>query len=370
MRSVSVIRGDLFGSNAQTLVNTVNCVGVMGKGVALGFKERFPEMFKDYARLCSKGQVRLGEPYLWKPLVPPCVLNFPTKDHWRSVAKLQDIIDGLDYLGEHYGDWGITSLAVPPLGCGEGQLDWRLVGPVLFRKLSELDIYVELYAPFNATEGEVDPQFLGGEAAIHTTDGPHCLDPAVVALAIIVRWVERERHHWPVGRVTFQKLAYFATAEGIPTCLDFQRAGYGPFARGLKRIQTQLINNGLLVEQRNGRRFELRTGPTYKDAVESHKAQLEEWRPAIERVADLLLRTDNQRLPLLAATHFVADSINAEPGSRPAAREVVDEVRRWKPDIDADEVAEAVLTLSVLGWIAVDPTSDLFDEPESAEQVA
>ena len=370
MGTVSVIRGNLFESSAQTLVNTVNCVGVMGKGVALGFKERFPDMFKEYTRRCSRGGVRLGVPYLWKPLVPPYVLNFPTKDHWRSVAKLHDIISGLDFIGEHYKEWGIESLAVPPLGCGEGQLDWQVVGPVLFRKLNEFDIDVELYAPFTATDGDSDPEFLGGEAAIHATDGPHGLNPAVVALAIIVRWVEREPYHWPIGRVTFQKLAYFATAEGIPTGLDFQKASYGPFAKDLKLLQTKLVNNGLLVEQRNGRMFELRTGPTYKDAVEHHKEQLEELRPAIERVADLLLRTDTRRLPILATTHFVSNSIGTKPDSLPTACEVVDEVRRWKPDLEENEVTEAVLTLCVLDWISVDPSSDFFDELEFAEQVA
>ena len=219
MGSVSVIRGDLFESNAQILVNTVNCVGVMGKGVALQFKKRFPDMFAEYARRCRDGEVQLGEPYLWTPLVPPWVLNFPTKDHWRSVAKLQDIVDGFDYLKEHYEGWGIESMAVPPLGCGEGQLDWHVVRPVLVRKLSEFNMDVELYAPLDATDRDIGPEFLGGESAVHTTDGPYCLDPAGVALAIIVRWVERELYHWPVGRVTFQKLAYFATTQGIPTGL-------------------------------------------------------------------------------------------------------------------------------------------------------
>ena len=370
MGSVSVIRGDLFRSNAHTLVNTVNCVGVMGKGVALQFKNRFPDMFREYARRCSDGQVRLGEPYLWAPLVPPRVLNFPTKDHWRSVAKLQDIVDGLDYLAEHYEEWGIESLAVPPLGCGEGPLDWHVVGPILFRKLSEFDIDVELYAPFNATEGEVDPEFLGGESAVHATDGPHCLDPAAVALAIIVRFVERELYHWPVGRVTFQKLAYFATIQGIPTGLVFQKKSYGPFARGLKLLQTRLVNNGLLIEQRNGRMFELRLGPTYKDAVERNKEQLEEWRPAIDRVADLLLRTSPGRLPLLATTHSAANSLQSESGSLLTMRDVVDEVRRWKPTLEEYEVAEAVVTLNVLGWISVAPSSDLTHEPDFAEQIA
>ena len=106
---ITVVKGDLFAWSAQTWVNTVNCVGVMGKGVALGFSEKsFPEMFKDYVRRCDAGLVKLGEPYVFKSLVPPWVLNFPTKDHWRSVARLSDIVAGLDYLEEQYKDWGIS----------------------------------------------------------------------------------------------------------------------------------------------------------------------------------------------------------------------------------------------------------------------
>src|SRR5206468_3390836 len=103
-------------SKAQTLVNTVNTVGVMGKGVALEFKKRFPEMYADYSRRCARHEVELGRPYLFKQLVGPWILNFPTKDHWRSLSKLTDIIEGLEYLHDHYKQWGITSLAVPPLG--------------------------------------------------------------------------------------------------------------------------------------------------------------------------------------------------------------------------------------------------------------
>lgn len=126
-----VLINDIFQSKAQTLVNTVNCVGIMGKGLALEFKKRFPDMFKDYAERCTRGEVRLGKPYVYKSLLPPWIINFPTKEHWRSVSNLQDITRGLDYLVNHYKEWGITSLAVPPLGCGEGQLEWRIVGPTL-----------------------------------------------------------------------------------------------------------------------------------------------------------------------------------------------------------------------------------------------
>src|ERR1039457_4378235 len=157
---VTTKTGDMFSSEAQTLVNTVNCVGVMGKGVALAFKERFPEMYRDYVRLCDARRVQLGEPYLYKQLTGPWILNFPTKDHWRSVSRLSDIIRGLQYLEEHYEEWGITSLAVPPLGCGQGGLEWRVVGPTLYRHLSRLNIPVELYAPYGTKPFELTPEFL------------------------------------------------------------------------------------------------------------------------------------------------------------------------------------------------------------------
>jgi O-acetyl-ADP-ribose deacetylase (regulator of RNase III) len=151
---VEVIKGDIFQSGAQTLVNTVNCVGVMGKGLALEFKKRFPGMYQDYVQRCKMGKVRLGEPYLFLQLEPPNILNFPTKGHWRSVSRLDDIIQGLDYLERHYKDWGITSIAVPSLGCQQGQLDWKVVLPVLYRKSSRLEVPVELYIPSNVSLGD------------------------------------------------------------------------------------------------------------------------------------------------------------------------------------------------------------------------
>ena len=133
MKDVKVLIGDIFKSKAQTLVNTVNCVGIMGKGLALEFKKRFPDMFKDYESRCRKSDVQLGKPYLYKLLIPPWILLFPTKDHWRSVTNIKDIKEGLNYLETNYRNWGITSLAVPPLGCGLGQLDWKIVGRTLYR---------------------------------------------------------------------------------------------------------------------------------------------------------------------------------------------------------------------------------------------
>ncbi len=150
----------MFQSRAQTWVNTVNTVGVMGKGVALEFRKRFPEMYQDYVERCRLHRVRLGEPYLFKRPSSPWILNFPTKDHWRSPSSLEAIVSGLDYLEAHYSEWGITSLAVPPLGSGLGRLEWRVVGPTLYRHLQRLPIPVELYAPFGTPHEELQPEYL------------------------------------------------------------------------------------------------------------------------------------------------------------------------------------------------------------------
>ena len=141
--------GDLFESGRSTLVNAVNCHGVMGAGIALEFKRRFPAMFADYRRRCRQGEVRLGRPYLWRPEdgVGPSVLNFPTKDHWRDPSHLEAIVDGLAWLRSHYRELGVASLAVPALGCGHGGLRWENVRPVLVQALSELAIPVSIYGP-------------------------------------------------------------------------------------------------------------------------------------------------------------------------------------------------------------------------------
>ena len=157
---MEILIGDILKSKCQTLVNTVNCVGIMGKGIALEFKKRFPEMFNDYFHRCESGNVHPGMPYLYKSLLPPQIINFPTKDHWKSVSKIEDIEKGLDYLLENYKKWGVTSLAVPPLGCGNGQLEWAAVGPLIYRKLIQMDIPVQLYAPYGTNPKELSVSFL------------------------------------------------------------------------------------------------------------------------------------------------------------------------------------------------------------------
>ena len=136
--------GNIFNSSAQVITNTVNCVGVMGKGLALSYKKKYPEMFHDYKVKCDKGEVIPGQPYLWENDKVQ-ILNFPTKRHWNQNSILSDIENGLKYLSENYARMEISSLALPPLGCGLGGLDWTEVKKIIDKYLGpieDLDVYV------------------------------------------------------------------------------------------------------------------------------------------------------------------------------------------------------------------------------------
>lgn len=140
--------GNIFDSKMQTITNTVNTQGVMGKGLALQFKLRYPEMFQDYAQKCQKEEVRAGRPYLYKQSTP-WILNFPTKIHWKYSSKLEWIEAGLFYLRDHYQEWGITSLALAPLGCGLGKLNWNQVKGLILIYLDKTMMEIEVYEPNN-----------------------------------------------------------------------------------------------------------------------------------------------------------------------------------------------------------------------------
>jgi O-acetyl-ADP-ribose deacetylase (regulator of RNase III) len=358
----SVRKGDLFQSGAQTLVNTVNTVGVMGKGVALAFKERFPDMYADYRRRCDAGQVRLGEPYLWRGRSLPWVINFPTKDHWRSVSKLADIERGLEYLSRHVEQWGVTSLAVPPLGAGSGHLDWATVGPVIYRQLDRLPIPVTLYAPFDAPDEQAAAAFLAQPVSTAGVAVPW------LVIAEIVRRVSQARHAWPIGRTRLQKLAYFATSAGVPTGLDFVEASYGPFARDLTPTLARLVTDGILTEARAGRMLAVRPGPSFEELRRRHLDEIRRHEATIGRVVDLLVRLDGERTEIAASVHFAAHALATRLGRPPSKAEVQDKLRQWKqrrnPPLDDLKVAAAIQDLGVLGWIPLASSAGRVDEDD------
>ncbi len=150
-------KGDIFDSKAQVIVNTVNCKGVMGKGLALAFKQRYPAMFPVYQQECKTGKLRIGKPTLYKQSTP-WILNFPTKNDWKFPSKLEYLEEGLEYLIDNYKKAGIKSIAFPKLGAQNGKLSWDEVGPLMARYLSQLDIDVYIYIAEGDKEYQYDPQ--------------------------------------------------------------------------------------------------------------------------------------------------------------------------------------------------------------------
>ncbi|MBQ7522725.1 MAG: macro domain-containing protein [Clostridia bacterium] len=141
---LTYLKGDLLSSPAQVQVNTVNTAGVMGKGIALQFKKKYPEMFIVYQRVCEKQQLDTGELYLWKS-PEKWVLMFPTKKHWRNPSRMEYIESGLQKFVDNYEKFGIESIAFPKLGCGNGGLEWSVVKPVMEKYLRPLPINIYIY---------------------------------------------------------------------------------------------------------------------------------------------------------------------------------------------------------------------------------
>ena len=144
-------RGDILAADVEALVNAVNTVGVMGKGLALQFKRAYPDMFDSYRDAARRGELSPGRMHVWPTRAdgnPRYIINFPTKRHWRSASRLADIETGLASLVETVTELGVSSLAIPPLGCGHGGLDWGRVRPLIEEALAALPgVTAVLYLP-------------------------------------------------------------------------------------------------------------------------------------------------------------------------------------------------------------------------------
>jgi uncharacterized protein YwgA len=282
------------------------------------------------------------------------------------VSRIEDIVKGLKYLLQNYKEWGITSLAVPPLGCGQGQLEWKIVGPTLYRYLNQLEIPVELYAPYGTPHEELQPEFLEQDPDAKRVEpelAPERIKPAWVALVEILRRVEQEPYHWPVGRTTFQKIAYIATQEGLPTGLEYQKSSFGPFSPELKGVITRLVNNGLIREEQLGRMFAVKVGPTFEDARKAYSSDLAKWESIIEKASDLFMRMQTRQSEVVATVLFAANMLSKRINDQPSEVEVLNEVMQWKqrrrPPLDKNEVGYTIRNLAALKWLKVKPSPDL-----------
>ena len=209
--------GDLLKTPADALVNTVNTVGVMGKGIALQFKLAFPDNYAAYEAACKRGDVQIGKMFVFRrEKTPRLIINFPTKQHWKGKSKMEDIESGLKALIQVVKKEHIKSIAVPPLGCGNGGLDWEQVRPLIEEAFLELpDVQVQLFYPDGAPKAE-DMKI--------ATKPPRMTPGRAVIVEVLSRYV------LPGYRLTLleiQKLAYFLQEAGQPLDLNFQKQKYG-----------------------------------------------------------------------------------------------------------------------------------------------
>lgn len=362
----SILIGDILESQMQTLVNTVNCVGIMGKGIAAAFKARFPDLYTDYKARCDRGEVQLGKPYIYKQLIPPWIINFPTKDHWRANSKLSSIEDGLKYLVDHLEEWQVESLALPPLGCGNGQLDWMDVGPLMYHYLAPVSIPVDLFAPHGTPKAQLTREFLSSASTDRNNEGKStkAFNPAWLVLVEILSELEKHPYHNPVGRTIFQKIAYVATEQKVPTQLVFNQKSYGPFSVGIKRLISELANNNLVIEKMEGQMFRLYVGPHYPLFRQKWFAAIEQYRKVIERTADLFARMDTNQAEIATTIFFTSRILKKQTnGRRISEQEIFDYVLEWKkrrrPPISQQDVASSIRNLAMLRWLDVDYSDGL-----------
>jgi len=318
---IEITRGDILAADVEALVNTVNCVGVMGRGIALQVKNAFPDNFKAYEAVCHAGEMQPGRMFVFETgqfTNPRYIINFPTKRHWRGNSRLADIESGLTALVQEVKRLGIRSIAVPPLGCGLGGLDWADVRPRIEDALAEVpEVRVLLFEPAGAPEASKMvkssrvPNMTPGRAALVGLMNRYLaglMDPFVTLLEV-------------------HKLAYFMQAVGEPLRLRYAKGRYGPYAENLRHvllhIEGHFISGYADGADRPSVQLELVPGAV-DDAMrflEEHK----ETQRRFDRVTDLVEGFETPfGLELLSTIHWVVDQ---EGAAGPDA--VVDAVHCW-----------------------------------------
>jgi O-acetyl-ADP-ribose deacetylase (regulator of RNase III) len=368
---MKVLIGDIFKSEAKTLVNTVNCVGVMGKGIAQMFKKRYPKMFEDYAIRCRSEQVKPGVPYLYVDMLGTSIINFPTKKHWRSPSRLDDIIRGLDIFVEKYQEWGIQSAAFPPLGCGNGGLEWAVVGPLMYERLSKLDIPIEIYAPYGTPKQQLLTSYLRqSEFNQEITQGHRQkkLTADWVALLEIVNRLQQQPYAPPVGRVIFQKIGYIFTELGGNTGFQFKQGSYGPFSSEVKEALTVFANANLVKETQLGRMTALRIGPEFETVKNRYSDQLRCLDKKINKTVDLFsrIKSTNQAeemTTVLYAARKLKKDKDDKDDREVSEKDIFDHVIKWKKTWKTKEkklsVAQTIRNLEMLDWLRAEYSDSL-----------
>lgn len=336
--------GDILQADVEALVNTVNCVGIMGRGIALQFKNVFPENFKAYEAACAREEVQPGRMFVFETHTltnPRFIINFPTKRHWRGKSRMEDIDSGLKALVGEIRARGIRSIAIPPLGSGLGGLKWADVRPRIVEALGRLnELRVIVFEPNSApvaTKSREVPKMTPGRAALvvlmHRYLGG-LMDPFVTLIEI-------------------QKLMYFMQEAGQPLKLNYIKHHYGPYADNLRHVLTT-IEGHLVSGYCDGgdapdKQLELVPG-----AVGEAEAFLQDdsaTKARFDHVGDLVEGFETPfGLELLATVHWVVKNEGAVD-----ANDAVTKVHAWndrKTRFSPRQIGIAFETLRNKGWLA------------------
>jgi O-acetyl-ADP-ribose deacetylase (regulator of RNase III) len=351
---IKQVHGNLLGADVDALVNTVNTVGVMGKGIALQFKNAYPSNFKAYRDACKRAEVRVGQMFVFDAgqlVRPRWIINFPTKQHWKSRSRLKDIDAGLDNLRDVLVDLNIRSVAVPPLGCGNGGLDWSDVLPMIDSRLGDLDVDVFVYPPDGAPHAAEmrnrtpRPELTPGKAALVAMLS-HYAGPAMGATIVEV-----------------QKLMYFLQEAGQPLRLHYQRALYGPYADNLRHVLNAVENHYLRGYGDGSQKvWEAEPIEVLPGAeAEAMKALADE--PDIEvrmeRVLDLVSGFESAYgLELLATVHWVARELGAQADDAALRSGVIEWSPRKQDLFTTPHIDSAIRRLRQERWIVEPVGSD------------
>lgn len=346
---IELIEGNLLEAEAEALVNTVNTQGVMGKGIALQFAKKYPEMLEAYRRDCKAGMVQPGKMHIYERremFGPKYLINFPTKRHWRSHSRIEDIKAGLTALVETVQRLGIRSIAIPPLGCGNGGLEWGAVLPLIQATLAKLpSVKFLVYPPQGAP---------AAAAMVHQTDRPKMNPSRAIVLKI---WRQYFALGYQLTLLEIHKLLYFLQEAGEPLRLRFAKETYGPYADNLRHLLHRFEGHFTLgfADGRNKPDTEitLQTGAV-EAADEFLNSHSESSQPSLERLNRAVQLVEGFESPygmeLLATVHWIVVQEKTA-----TLDETVNGVHAWNPRkrklMVPEHIRLARNRLAELNWI-------------------
>lgn len=297
-------QGNLIEENIEALVNTVNCVGVMGKGIALQFKQAFPDNFKQYKKACDAKEVQPGLMFTTSTgkLFPQYIINFPTKRHWKGKSKIEDVQSGLKALVKEVKQLGIKEIAIPPLGCGNGGLDWAEVKPMIVSAFVELpDVRVVIFEPAGAP--------VANKIKV-ATDKPNM----TLSRALLIRLLELyEIPGYTLTKIEIQKLAYFLQEAGEQLKLRYVKHQFGPYADNLNHVLQKLEGHFIRGYGDRTQQSQMYVLPEGKKEAHNYLEQHPEANERLEKVSNLITGFETPYgMEMLATIHWVVTKENPQ----------------------------------------------------------